>query len=65
MPIYEYICCTCNKRISLLQSVGTKEEDTKCPDCGSSVRKMMSSFACASASSPSGLGSGPSFTGGG
>ncbi|MCP4984641.1 MAG: zinc ribbon domain-containing protein, partial [Colwellia sp.] len=48
MPVYEYECLDCKKVSSLLQKVGTKEEDTICPECGSKkVNKILSSFCCA------------------
>ncbi len=47
MPIYEYICNSCNKEFSLLQKMGSTEKDTICPHCGSrDVRKLISAFCC-------------------
>ncbi len=52
MPIYEYICRSCNERFSLLQKVSSGEEDAGCPSCGSSeVKKVMSSFSCSAGGS--------------
>lgn len=63
MPIYEYVCCACGTRFSLLQPVGAGESDTVCTACGASVKKVVSSFACVNSSSHSGAGT--SFSGGG
>ena len=68
MPIYEYICTSCKECFSLLQKVGTKEEDTTCPKCGSKeVKKKLSLFSCACPidSGPSTSGAPSGFTGGG
>jgi len=47
MPIYEYLCNSCKETFSLLQSVNSKREDSKCPKCGSrNIEKSMSSFSC-------------------
>ncbi len=61
MPVYEYMCQSCQKTFSLLQKIGTTEQDTTCPHCGSrDVKKLISSFCCST-----GFGSSStSFTGG-
>jgi putative FmdB family regulatory protein len=52
MPIYEYICMTCNERFSLLQSMHHAENDTNCPRCRSKkVKKLLSTFSCSSGNS--------------
>jgi len=68
MPIYEYICMKCNERFSLLQNISCDQKETKCPTCSSGdLKKMMSSFCCASGSGKSMSSSVPSggFSGGG
>jgi len=67
MPIYEYVCMKCNERFSLIQSMNSAKDETKCPKCGvTEVKKLVSSFCCST-----GFGSGASsipsggFTGGG
>ncbi len=46
MPLYEYICSTCEDDFTLLQSVHIKPGETICPECGSTeVVKQMSAFA--------------------
>lgn len=64
MPIYEYICCRCNNKFSLLQSVKAADQDAKCPECGTWAKKTVSAFSCTS-SSDHGVSGGASFTGGG
>lgn len=49
MPIYEYRCTECNEEFSLLQSIHSAENDTKCPKCFSGkVKKVVSAFSYAS-----------------
>jgi putative FmdB family regulatory protein len=67
MPIYEYVCLKCDEKFALLQSLYPPEQNTECPKCSSSdVKKVLSSFSCASseggaaASAPP-----PHFSGGG
>ena len=68
MPIYEYICRSCEERFSLLQSINAKENDALCPRCSSKeVKKVMSSFSCAAGGSAGCSPTVPSrgFSGGG
>lgn len=59
MPVFEYICNKCSHTFSVL-ILSSKQEETKCPKCGSSdIAKKISAFCC---STPSGGGT---FTGGG
>jgi putative FmdB family regulatory protein len=44
MPIYEYRCSTCKTRIETLQKVNDPPKK-KCPHCGGSLKKMISSPA--------------------
>ncbi|TAN45364.1 MAG: zinc ribbon domain-containing protein [Nitrospirae bacterium] len=58
MPIYEYNCEKCRETFSVLQSINTKEGETKCPKCGNAkVKKMLSTFSCCSVGS-----GGPAFS---
>jgi putative FmdB family regulatory protein len=44
MPLYEYACASCQKKIEVLQ--GFNEKPLKnCPHCGGKLRKLMSSPA--------------------
>ncbi len=46
MPFYEYVCEACGKDFVLLQSMGTKAEDTVCPYCSEKKsRKLVSNFS--------------------
>lgn len=66
MPIYEYICLKCNENFSLLQSLSPAEKNTECPRCSSKeVKKVISSFSCASGSGSSSSMPAPGFGGGG
>lgn len=44
MPIYEYICEKCRKRIERMQRV-SDPPCQKCPQCGGPLRKLVSSPA--------------------
>ena len=67
MPIYEYICLKCSNTFALLQPIYPAENNTECPKCSSKeVKKVISSFSCASSgSSTSSSMSAPGFGGGG
>lgn len=46
MPLYEYVCESCDHRYEAMQSLSTKPEDTTCPKCQKAKsRRIMSSFA--------------------
>lgn len=45
MPIYEYLCQDCKKRVSLLILSPSAYGTPKCPDCGSErLERLMSRF---------------------
>lgn len=44
MPLYEYQCLTCGKKTELLQAMSDPPLAT-CPECGSEVKKLISSPA--------------------
>mgnify|MGYP001567591134 CR=1 FL=1 len=44
MPLYEYLCDTCQERAEILQKLGD-EPVTICPNCGAALRKMISAPA--------------------
>lgn len=46
MPLYEYVCESCDHQFEAMQALSTKSEDTTCPKCQmASSRRIMSSFA--------------------
>ena len=46
MPLYEYVCESCDHRFESMQALSTKPEDTTCPKCQmANSRRIMSSFA--------------------
>lgn len=46
MPIYEYECGSCSRRVSLLVLTPSKAEAPRCPRCGSAeLTRLMSRFA--------------------
>jgi putative FmdB family regulatory protein len=46
MPLYEYVCESCDHRFEAMQALSTKPEDTTCPKCQKvNSRRIMSSFA--------------------
>lgn len=54
MPIYEYICQSCNDKFEILTSIGNKAL-IKCPKCNSiQVEKIFSLFGIGRSSSNSG-----------
>ncbi len=66
MPIYEYSCLKCNAKFSLLQSLYPADNNTECPKCSSrEIKKILSSFSCASGSETSVSSPAPNFGGGG
>jgi len=44
MPLYEYACASCKKKIEVLQSFNEKPIKN-CPNCGGRLKKLMSSPA--------------------
>lgn len=48
MPIYEFRCGNCGKRIEKLCSVGESGQNLQCPHCGKpGLDRVMSSFSAA------------------
>ena len=46
MPIYEYICESCNKKSSVFTRSITEQANPTCPECGGSdLQRCISSFA--------------------
>lgn len=48
MPLYEYVCESCEHAFEVLQSLGADAEGIVCPSCGHSrVSRQLSTFAAA------------------
>jgi len=46
MPIYEFLCNTCNRSVSLFIRTASARSDLKCPLCGKTdLKRIISSFA--------------------
>ena len=46
MPLYEYVCESCEHQFEAMQGLSAKPEDTTCPKCQTAnSRRIMSSFA--------------------
>ena len=46
MPIYEYICSTCNKKVTVFLRTVSAEAKPLCPGCGNSnLARVISNFA--------------------
>lgn len=48
MPIYEYMCETCNESFSLLLKMSAGTEEANCPKCGGIAKKLISACAIGS-----------------
>jgi putative FmdB family regulatory protein len=46
MPIYEYVCPSCDFKFELLRSLSQADEGVSCPRCQNDARRIMSTFAC-------------------
>ena len=44
MPLYEYKCVKCGKRVEILQR-GSDKPYSHCPNCGGDMKKLFSSAA--------------------
>ena len=67
MPLYEYICSSCDHKFELLRPMSLADAGVSCPRCHNSVRRVPSVFACFSRSaegiSMPVAGTGPSCAG--
>lgn len=46
MPLYEYVCDSCDHCFEAMQALSAKPEETTCPKCQmTNSRRIMSSFA--------------------
>ena len=46
MPIYEYVCPSCETKFELLRPFSRSSEDAPCPKCQSVAKRVLSVFAC-------------------
>ncbi|MBN2238829.1 MAG: zinc ribbon domain-containing protein [Dehalococcoidales bacterium] len=51
MPIYEYVCSSCNAKFELLRSMNKADEEVECPTCNHHAERVLSRFACFSTDS--------------
>ena len=66
MPIYEYECKSCGNKFEHRCDITAKDEEIKCPQCGTkNPRRTLSKFGVGSSGSGSGSGRADSgFSGG-
>lgn len=50
MPIYEYLCPSCNSKFELRRSFSQADEAASCPSCHAIAKKLFSLFAAFSKS---------------
>ena len=48
MPVYEYVCATCNHKFDKIQPMGSVEAE--CPHCEQPARKSISLFSATATS---------------
>jgi putative FmdB family regulatory protein len=69
MPVYEYRCPECTslfeKRVSFADAAADAARDVPCPNCGTSARKLLSTFAAIGVAGGSESGARPAPTSGG
>jgi len=46
MPIYEYVCPSCETKFELLRPLNQSGEAASCPKCQQSAERVLSRFAC-------------------
>lgn len=51
MPIYEYVCPSCDVKFELLRSMSRANEKAPCPECKKESARVLSTFACCSTDS--------------
>ncbi len=55
MPIYEFVCKSCEKKFTLLIITQEDQKDIRCPHCGSeNVKRVFSPFGSLGGSSKGG-----------
>jgi len=56
MPIYEYVCPSCDLKFEELRSLSQADEGAPCPCCQKTAKRILSSF-CSFSKDESGLSS--------
>ncbi len=51
MPIYEYVCPSCDKKFEMLRPMSRANDKAACPDCKTESGRVLSTFACCSTDS--------------
>ncbi len=46
MPIYEYVCPSCESKFELLRPMSRANEKVSCPQCQQKAERVLSTFAC-------------------
>jgi len=46
MPIYEYYCPKCQKKVELLRSISSIDDPAECPSCRGIAQRNITSFSC-------------------
>jgi len=65
MPLYEYECPGCGKRLEVLQKVGEDGKSLSCPECGLTGLRRLLSVAAVQVASGAGPAAGPGCGAGG
>jgi putative FmdB family regulatory protein len=50
MPIYEYVCDDCKTKFELMRPLSKSSEPGDCPACKGQAKRILSRFACFTAS---------------
>ena len=50
MPLYEYVCGSCDTRFELRRAMDRSSEGTTCPRCEAPAQRVLSVFAAVTAS---------------
>jgi putative FmdB family regulatory protein len=46
MPIYEYVCPSCDTKFELMRPMSRSRETAACPSCKTESGRALSKFAC-------------------
>ena len=51
MPIYEYVCPSCELKFEKMRPMSRSNEKADCPECKQESERILSTFACCSTDS--------------